>query len=271
MIRLKSISQIFFVLGGAGAVLALALLIGPTGGYPSRPAFQTVTVRQANPNLALRETDAAADNALWDYDVQAERLTGRALTDAAAAVDWLRVDRTGNTIDSVDLRATAVTVNGAAIGGSGFITAQTAYNGAALTVGQTVIISRSADRTLSLTATCADDPDLQITNAPAGHYSVELHGVTTGGIEGVRLCAPTGGQLLGVTQCGGNASAGTRATDAGGAPCGVSLLYNFSMSGGTLKTFAGGTIAIKWRVNTSTNDATPVAESDTWFRVKRLT
>lgn len=56
----------------------------------------------AAPATAWNETDAAADNKLWDLLANGEQLLGRAVNDAnSVATNWLTVDRTGTTVDSV--------------------------------------------------------------------------------------------------------------------------------------------------------------------------
>ena len=56
----------------------------------------------AAPATAWTETDAAADNKLWDLLANGEQLVGRVVNDAnSIANNWLTVDRTGTTVDSV--------------------------------------------------------------------------------------------------------------------------------------------------------------------------
>lgn len=58
----------------------------------------------AAPATAWNETDAAADNKLWDLLANGEQLLGRVVNDAnSAASNWIAVDRTGTTVDSVTL------------------------------------------------------------------------------------------------------------------------------------------------------------------------
>lgn len=112
-------------------VVSLPLLMAPTGGLPSRPRFQTVTAVQtatgtigtpavtvsaATPVYLLNETDGAANNRAWYLAAGSEALVMGVRDDAAsAAADFLTVQRTGTTVDSVNLQATAVQINGTAI------------------------------------------------------------------------------------------------------------------------------------------------------------
>lgn len=63
-------------------------------------------VASANPALALQETDAAANNAIWDIAAINEQLVFRTVSDGVvAAVNWMAVDRTGTTVDLITLSA----------------------------------------------------------------------------------------------------------------------------------------------------------------------
>ena len=64
------------------------------------------------PALRLNETDAAANNKLWDILASGEDLHFRTLTDALVGTDWMVVQRTGSTIDQITISATNITLNG---------------------------------------------------------------------------------------------------------------------------------------------------------------
>lgn len=56
------------------------------------------------PTIAWKETDGAADNRLWDMLANGEKFLGRVVNDAESVEsNWLIVDRTGTTVDSVTL------------------------------------------------------------------------------------------------------------------------------------------------------------------------
>lgn len=75
------------------------------------PAF-TIS-RSSAPNFRIDESGGAADNKLWDVTAFSESLQMRALNDAgSSATAWLTVDRTGITVDSINLQATSVQTNG---------------------------------------------------------------------------------------------------------------------------------------------------------------
>lgn len=58
------------------------------------------------------ESDAAANNRLWDIIASGEDLNFRVLTDALAATNWLTVARTAGVVDSLTFAATAMGFNG---------------------------------------------------------------------------------------------------------------------------------------------------------------
>lgn len=75
------------------------------------PSSYPIRLSGADPFLAFNETDGSANNKLWDMGSGGEAFIMRALTDAGVATNWLRVDRTSNTIDNINLLATTVQIN----------------------------------------------------------------------------------------------------------------------------------------------------------------
>lgn len=79
-----------------------------------------------DPFIRLSESDAAANNRVWDFTAVGEQFQGRVGNDALGAfVNWLQVDRTLNVIDSVNLLATTVQVNGQNIRDAAILTSGT--------------------------------------------------------------------------------------------------------------------------------------------------
>ena len=137
---------------------------------PSVPTTYPLGLASSNPFFSFNETDAAANNRLWDFGGGGEALVFRALTDAGVATTWLQVDRTAGVVDSINLQATAVQVNGNAIIGplAGSTYSPTATNvtnvagctagasvpymrvGATVTVGANVTCSSSASGTVDV-------------------------------------------------------------------------------------------------------------------------
>lgn len=72
---------------------------------------QVLTLSGAAPRLKINETDAAANNRLWDITATAEQLQFRVVNDADNAfVNWLTIDRTLNVIDSAFLLSPNLTI-----------------------------------------------------------------------------------------------------------------------------------------------------------------
>lgn len=61
------------------------------------------------PVWRINESDAAANNKLWDVIVTGEDLSFRVLTDALAATNWMVVARTAGVVDSVTLSPSVTT------------------------------------------------------------------------------------------------------------------------------------------------------------------
>lgn len=77
------------------------------------PLFITSTT----PAIGLNETDAAANNRLWDWAVAAEQLLGRIrLDDGSVSTSWIVVDRTGTTVDTVNFPNGTLQYAGAEVG-----------------------------------------------------------------------------------------------------------------------------------------------------------
>ncbi len=64
----------------------------------------TLKISATGPRFDLIETDAAADNQKWIFEAAAEQLRFRLFNDAeSVGTDWLLVDRTGTTVDTITL------------------------------------------------------------------------------------------------------------------------------------------------------------------------
>lgn len=93
-----------------------------TGGTIS--GVSVATISGATPALGLNETDAAADNRSWVIIANGEELAVQARSDDALTITQpIILARTGTTVDSIALTATAVTINGNAAHHAGTFTA----------------------------------------------------------------------------------------------------------------------------------------------------
>ncbi len=191
---MKPLAALGFV-GGLALALSLPFLLaqtGPAGGLPSRPRFETVGVGQAAPSTtgavtasgtiesqgstSFRATSATAPRVCFDDTDAATDERGYLINNSTGLFRiWLtqdsnvcspsggtiafEINRTGLTADSIDLAATSVTVNGAAIP-----TVLTAY--------------KTAEESVTSSITLQDDDALTITTpaSPAGTaYHVSFH------------------------------------------------------------------------------------------------
>lgn len=105
----------------AGIPAVLVLDSGADDWILLNPLTQTfttnLTISSAQPNLFLNETDAAADNRLWRFVASGEEFVFQARNDAlSSGGDILVVNRTGTTVDSINLLATSVQYNGIEVG-----------------------------------------------------------------------------------------------------------------------------------------------------------
>jgi hypothetical protein len=71
-----------------------------------------VQVSGTAPVVRINESDAAANNKLWDVIATGEDMHFRVLTDALAATNWMSVTRTAGVVDLISLISTLVNVSG---------------------------------------------------------------------------------------------------------------------------------------------------------------
>lgn len=78
-----------------------------------------MNLSEAAPNFQLRETGVAADEGNWRMLANTTQLQWGTLDDAlAVGSPFLSVNRTGTTVDTVNLQGTDVQVNGVSVGGT---------------------------------------------------------------------------------------------------------------------------------------------------------
>lgn len=103
---------------GASSGLDADLLDGVQGSdYARISVGNTFTANQsvtnAAPEYGLNETDASANNKRWQMWANGEAFRLAAVSDAGVPVDFFVVDRTAQTIDSIALTATTISLTGA--------------------------------------------------------------------------------------------------------------------------------------------------------------
>lgn len=82
-------------------------------GFVGTPAEPNVQITSTSPYFGMFESDATANNRSWVWRPIADQLRLSACNDTGSTcTDWALVDRTGTTLDSVNLTASSVQVNG---------------------------------------------------------------------------------------------------------------------------------------------------------------
>lgn len=262
---------------------AARMTIASTGGinipgtatFGSAPAFQNgTTAAQLNstaPRLLWDDTDAGADQRLTYCSATGTSFQCGTRTDAdGAGQDWLAITRSGTTVSTVNIPNGSAQVGGVLVPTHRVV--ETATSGAAMRVGDTFTVSKSADTSRTSTAVSAVDGDLQITSLPAGHYIIDLYLRFTMGAGGWRYQwdAPDTGQVLvGVRECNGTVAAELHVDDTDVTCAGASGDDYVMVSGGSAKLMSTGTVSISWAQNTS-NAAATTLQSDSYLRVTRI-
>jgi hypothetical protein len=95
-------AAVLSAISGAGTAIANIFTSAGDAGTNSYPA----SFDSATPIIQFRETDASADNKRWNFGVNGEIFFGNVVDDAGTvSTNWLLVDRTGTTVDSVTFPA----------------------------------------------------------------------------------------------------------------------------------------------------------------------
>lgn len=221
-----------------------------------------------SPRMFYDDTDAGANQRITQCSATGTTFQCGTLDDGGGAgTNWLAVTRSGTTVSSLNLVATAVQANGVAVART--TVTETAISGAGMLVGDTITISKVAATSRANNAVDSNDGDLQVTSLPAGHYLVDYQVNLNAGAGGARyrLEAPTAASTLyGVNNCASTVTAVNGAFDGLVQCAGTLRAYG---SGASAKVQATGTVAISWAQNTS-NAANTTLEADSYLRVKRI-
>lgn len=96
-----------------------------------------LTVSATTPGYVWRETGAAANNQYWRFLLSSEQLIYQVSNDAFSSHgNWLTVDRTGTTVDTINLQATSVQANGTAVSVQGHAHAATDITSGTLAIAR---------------------------------------------------------------------------------------------------------------------------------------
>lgn len=128
------------------------------------------------PLFVLQETDGAANNKNWGFGASAEQLFMSVINDAGGGVvNWLQVDRTGTTVDTVNFNNGTLQYGGIEVGYRGYRQRRdfsSTDNTAATDAGGILLYTGAG----GITFTCDSDPAAQsiitLINAGSGSFTV---------------------------------------------------------------------------------------------------
>lgn len=146
-------------------------------------ANAAIYVSAANPSISWNETDAAANNRRWDLSAESEQFSLRIINDIDSVVTQaMTFDRTGTTVDLINLLGTTIAVNGANVRDASAL-----FNTGALPdarLSSNVALKNVANQSFSVVG----NNSLNIANSSTGQSKFTG---STNGIERFALCSST--------------------------------------------------------------------------------
>lgn len=233
----------------------------------------TQEIENSSPRITWDESDAAANERIWRTSSSAGLFTFGTRSDAdGAGNEAISIDRTGTTVDSINLTATSVQAHGVQIIG------RDAATGTAVSrVVSTQFKGGNTDR--SSTTTLADDPTLAgLTIPEAGTYIIDSQLCFLGPVSGAggfkfrfEFTGTVGANPLGMytgfvngAVVGGGGSLFLDANQVSFAT--ISTTGNCVRASHTLNASTTGTVSLQWAQNTSDANATRMsAGSAMWI------
>jgi len=129
-------------------------------------------ITATTPSLRFIESDAAADNGIYDFAAGSNKLLGRMLNDAESSADsWLSITRSANTATLIELIGTTVDVSNDLDVGGDFTQQHT---------GTSTLTSYSTDGTsiVDIHSTSTNTSRLQFRNTGAGQFQINSYAGT---------------------------------------------------------------------------------------------
>jgi hypothetical protein len=232
--------------------LVCPLLMAPSGGFPSNPAFQTVTIKGSGTPLSVPNGSAFVGGSSTAGSLVVGSPTGGVLG--------------GGTVNS----QTGYFVNNVAIPPP--IMCTTACSVAGMLIGQTAIVAKGTNTSRISVATTSADPDLQFTSAPAGQYAISFFLDQSGGAGGFRYVLTGAGNnngLQGTMSCaGGVGDVATHVIALNATQCNATS-GGFASLAGAVTTNASGVISLDWGQATSTASNSTML-NDSWIEITRI-
>lgn len=253
------------------------VLIYQDDDIPASQSGQSLSLTAAAPFIDLIENDASANNGVWRIAVNGEQLTLKLGNDALSAfTDILTIDRTANTVDTIDFLPTTLNHNGTGVATDTDIT--TVQDQLDVRDAEEKI---KASSTLKISdTTLADDPELSGWTLVAGKiYSIQAYlDITQDGGDIKFLFqfsnAPQQTSMLIQTQDESNVVFESFETDITASKTissmtdteryGLTFTGQFSANAST-----GGTVDFQWAQNGSDTDSTTLFFGS-WIMIKQL-
>jgi hypothetical protein len=265
----------------------LPLMMAPTGGFPSRPTFQSVNIgsittstnralaitsASAAPYVVLSDAAAAANGraVFWQSNGGTLRL-GLINDTFSTTSDVFNAQRTSGTTTATSILFGNATDNPTyAFLGTGDLT----LNGVSL---RPLLASKTADTSRSSTVTLASDPDLQLLVTAGKRYAIDAQLIVrcvAGAGQGYRTTLTMASGTAGATSWFADsdadnivASDNPLATNAVGSTC--TAASGRRVVSGYVDVTGSGTLAIQWAQQSSNANAT-VMKAGSWMRATQL-
>ncbi len=147
------------------------VLVYQVDGIPASQSGQSLTLTAAAPFIDLIENDASANNGVWRIAVNGEQLTVKLGNDALSSfTDILTIDRTANTVDTIDLLPTNLQHNGvdiSAVSTGNFTPTYTGFSADPTGTANWTLNGSSVNIRLGFINGTSDATTMTVTNLPA--------------------------------------------------------------------------------------------------------
>lgn len=133
------------------------------------------------PSFDISENDGAANNRRWNIVAIAEQLRHRLLSDdGLTATNWLTIDRTGTTVDTINFANGTLQYGGLEIGYRNLIQNIQSGNYTVVTGdrGKSVVYGGAGGHTYTIDTTTEDNSIVTIINGGTGNLTIAGSGVT---------------------------------------------------------------------------------------------
>jgi len=152
-----------------------------TGVLTLNAANPSAIISSATPMVRLDESDASANNRIWDVMASGEQFVCRIVNDAVAvATNWLVVDRTTTTVDTVNFPNGILQYGGVEVGYRNLVDNTQAGNYTVVNAdrGKAVVYSGTGGHTFTFDTATEANSLLIVMNSGSGNLTLAGSGVT---------------------------------------------------------------------------------------------